>query len=109
MLGNSPLSVRSVFGACWTKATGKVWPLKVQFVVAPVVRIDFSDYSELIPAFTVIALMSFTYNIGVGITAGLVLYPLCKLAAGRAREVRAGLWLLCGLSILFYVFYPYQK
>jgi AGZA family xanthine/uracil permease-like MFS transporter len=77
-------------------------------MVAPVVKIDFDDYTELIPAFTVIALMSFTYNIGIGITAGLILYPLVKLAAGRRSEVHAGLWLLCGLSILFYVFYPYQ-
>jgi AGZA family xanthine/uracil permease-like MFS transporter len=77
-------------------------------MVAPVVKIDFEDYTEAIPAFTVIALMSFTYNIGVGITAGLVLYPLLKLAVGRYREIRAGLWVLCILSALFYVFYPYQ-
>ena len=77
-------------------------------MVAPVVKIDFEDYTELIPAFTVIALMSFTYNIGVGITAGLVLYPLFKLAAGRRREVRPGLWVLCALSVLFYAFFPYR-
>ncbi len=77
-------------------------------MMAPVVRIDFDDYTELIPAFAVIALMSFTYNIGVGITAGLVLYPLFKLAAGRWREVPAGLWLLGALSTLFYLFFPYQ-
>jgi AGZA family xanthine/uracil permease-like MFS transporter len=77
-------------------------------MMAPVVKINFDDYTELIPAFTVIALMSFTYNIGVGITAGLILYPLVKLVAGRGREVHAGLWMLCALSILFYVFYPYE-
>jgi adenine/guanine/hypoxanthine permease len=77
-------------------------------MVAPIVKIDFDDYTELIPAFAVIALMSFTYNIGVGITAGLVLYPLFKLAAGRQREIHPGLWILCILSLLFYVFYPYQ-
>ena len=77
-------------------------------MITPVLKIDFDDYTELIPAFTVIALMSFTYNIGVGITAGLVLYPFFKLAAGRWREIPAGLWMLCGLSILFYIFYPYQ-
>jgi len=77
-------------------------------MITPVLKIDFDDYTELIPAFTVIALMSFTYNIGVGITAGLVLYPFFKLAAGRWREIHAGLWMLCGLSILFYIFYPYQ-
>ena len=77
-------------------------------MVASVVKIDFDDYTELIPAFTVIALMSFTYNIGVGITAGLILYPLFKLAAGRYREIHAGLWVLCILSVLFYLFYPYR-
>jgi adenine/guanine/hypoxanthine permease len=77
-------------------------------MVAPVVKIDFDDYTELVPAFTVIALMSFTYNIGVGITAGLILYPLFKLAAGRYREVHPGLWVLCALSLMFYVFYPYH-
>jgi AGZA family xanthine/uracil permease-like MFS transporter len=77
-------------------------------MVAPIVKIDLDDYTEMIPAFAVIALMSFTYNIGVGITAGLVLYPLFKLAAGRHKEIHAGLWILCILSVLFYVFYPYQ-
>src|ERR1700686_2548333 len=48
-------------------------------MVAPVVKIDFDDYTEAIPAFTVISLMSFTYNIGVGITAGLILYPILKI------------------------------
>jgi AGZA family xanthine/uracil permease-like MFS transporter len=77
-------------------------------MVAPIVRIDFDDLSELIPAFAVIALMSFTYNIGVGITAGFVLHPLFKLATGRAREVRPGLWALFVLSLCFFIFYPYR-
>jgi len=76
-------------------------------MVAPITRIDFRDYSELIPAFAVIGLMSFTYNIGIGITAGFVLYPFFKLVGGRAREVRPGLWVLAALSLLFFIFYPY--
>jgi AGZA family xanthine/uracil permease-like MFS transporter len=71
------------------------------------VRIDFSDYSESIPAFAVVTLMCFTFNIAMGITAGFVLYPLCKLAAGKIKEVRPALLVLTGLSLLFYVFYPY--
>ena len=31
-------------------------------MIAPILKIDFDDYTELIPAFRVIALMSFTYN-----------------------------------------------
>ncbi len=62
-----------------------------------------------IPGFAVVVLMSFTFNIAVGITAGFVLYPLLKLISGRAREVKPGLWGLCVLSLLFYVFYPYGR
>ncbi|MFQ5817391.1 MAG: NCS2 family permease [Terriglobia bacterium] len=76
-------------------------------MLAPITRINFHDYTELIPAFAVIVLMSFTYNIGIGITAGFCLYPFCKLVAGRAREVRSGLWVLGLLSLLFFIFYPY--
>lgn len=76
-------------------------------MLSPITRIRFDDFTELIPAFAVVALMSFTYNVGVGITAGFVLYPLCKLIAGRPREVRAGLWVLAAISLLFFVFYPY--
>ena len=43
-----------------------------------------------------------------GITAGFVLYPFCKLVAGRQKEVRAGLWVLAALSLAFFVFYPYR-
>jgi AGZA family xanthine/uracil permease-like MFS transporter len=76
-------------------------------MLAPITKIRFDDFTELIPAFAVVALMSFTYNIGVGITAGFVLYPFCKLVAGRFREVKPGLWVLAGLSLLFFIFYPY--
>lgn len=77
-------------------------------MLAPITRIGFSDYSEAIPAFAVVALMCFSFNIAVGITAGFVLYPLCKLAAGRAREIKPALWVLTVLSVLFFVFYPYS-
>ncbi len=62
-------------------------------------RIDFEDLTELVPAFLTIALMAFTYNIANGLTAGLLVHPLLKAAAGRFREVKPGglvLALLCG-------------
>ncbi len=77
-------------------------------MVEPITRINFSDFTEVVPAFATVALMSFTFNIGVGLTAGFVLYPFCKLAAGRAGEIKPGLWVLSALSVLFFVFYPYR-
>src|SRR5215467_8365640 len=76
-------------------------------MLEPITKINFADFTELIPSFAVVALMSFTYNIGIGITAGFVLYPFCKLVAGRWQEIKPGLWVLAGLSVLFFIFYPY--
>jgi AGZA family xanthine/uracil permease-like MFS transporter len=67
-------------------------------------HIAFDDLTELVPAFATIAMLVFTYNIANGLTAGLGLYPIVKIAAGRAREVRAGAWALSGMSFLYYAF-----
>jgi AGZA family xanthine/uracil permease-like MFS transporter len=77
------------------------------FMLEPITRIDFSDYSESIPAFAVVTLMCFSFNIAVGISAGFVLYPLCKLLAGKITQVKPALFVLTVLSLLFFVFYPY--
>lgn len=76
------------------------------FMLKPVTHLDFDDFTELAPAFLTIVLMVFTYNIGVGMTAGLILWPLLKLAAGRGREVPAGMWALALLSASFFLFGP---
>lgn len=67
-------------------------------------KIDFDDLTELVPAFTTVIVMVFTFNIANGLTAGLVLYPVMKVLAGRARELRAGTLVLAGLCVLYYVF-----
>jgi AGZA family xanthine/uracil permease-like MFS transporter len=78
------------------------------FMLSPLAKIDFSDYTELVPAFLTIVLMVFTFNIGVGMTAGLLAHPVLKTLSGRREEVPAGMWVFAALSLLFYVFYPYR-
>ena len=78
------------------------------FMLAPISRIDFTDYSESTPAFAVVVLMAFTFNIAIGISAGFVLYPICKTVSGKFAELKPGLWVLTGLSLLFFIFYPYS-
>ncbi|OGD17775.1 MAG: guanine permease [Candidatus Aminicenantes bacterium RBG_16_63_16] len=73
-------------------------------MMSSAVKIDFTDLTELIPAFATIVMMIFTYNIANGLTAGLVLYPVFKIAAGRAREVNAGSVVLGLLCLVYYVF-----
>lgn len=90
------------------QAYGPALMIVGMLMLSPILRINFSDITELIPAFATVTLMSFTFNIGVGMTAGFLAYPFCKVVAGRAREIRGGMWVLAGLSLLFYVFYPYR-
>jgi len=76
------------------------------FMIKPIVQIDFDDLTELIPAFLTVVLMIFTYNIGVGMTAGMITYVLLKVCTGRVREVRAGMWILALLSVSLFIFLP---
>ena len=76
------------------------------FMIRPVLQIDFDDLTELIPAFLTIVLMIFTYNIGVGMTAGMIAYVLLKVMTGRAAEVKPGMWVLALISSSLYVFLP---
>lgn len=78
------------------------------FMIAPVTRLSFDEPSELLPAFLTIVLISFTYNIGVGITAGLLVWPLCRIMIGRTRDVPAGAWVLALISLAFFLLYPHN-
>ena len=76
------------------------------FMIRPVTRFDFDDMTELIPAFLTVTLMVFTYNIGVGMTCGMISHVLLKLCTGRGAEVKPGLWVLALLSVLLLVYLP---
>jgi len=76
-------------------------------MIGAVKEIDFADMTELFPAFMTIVLMIFTYNLGIGITAGFVFYPITKLIGGRIKEVKSGAWVLFGISAIFYVLYAF--
>jgi len=72
-------------------------------MIGAAAHIDYDDLTELVPAFATVVMMVFTFNIGNGLTAGLLLYPLMKLLAGRAREIKAGSIVLAALCALYYV------
>ena len=70
-------------------------------------KIDMNDMTEMVPAMAVIILMSFTYNLGIGLCAGFVLFPLFKMVSGKGSEVKPIAWGLFVLCSLFFIFYPY--
>ncbi len=70
-------------------------------------ELDFSKFEQAVPVFCTIVLMSFTFNIGIGMTAGFVLYPFFQLISGNAKDINAGMIILGAMSLAFYAFFPY--
>jgi AGZA family xanthine/uracil permease-like MFS transporter len=75
-------------------------------MVRPIIKIDWSDYTEAIPAFLVIILMPLTFSIASGIAIGFVAYAAIKFFTGRGKEVS---WLVYVLAILFILRFVYLQ
>jgi AGZA family xanthine/uracil permease-like MFS transporter len=63
------LFLAPVFGAIPACAYGPALIVVGMLMLSPIARVDFNDLTEVIPIFSVIALMSLTYNLGIGMTA----------------------------------------
>lgn len=69
-----------------------------------ITKIDWKDYSESIPAFTVLIMMPLTFSIATGIAMGFITYAALKLFSGRGREVSWLVYLLASLFILRFLY-----
>ncbi len=73
-------------------------------MISSISRIDLEDLTEAVPAFATIVVMIFSYNIANGLTAGLILYPLFKIACGKTEFLHPGSYVLGVLCLVYYVF-----
>jgi AGZA family xanthine/uracil permease-like MFS transporter len=67
-------------------------------------RVEWSDFTEAIPAFVTLLATPLTFSIATGLSFGLISYTLVKVAAGKFRQVSAVIWILTALFILRYVY-----
>jgi len=70
------------------------------YMLGNVVKIDFNDMSEAIPAFLAIIAMPFTYSISEGIAIGIISYTVLTLVTGKTKEKKLSI-LMYLLSLLF--------
>lgn len=75
-------------------------------MMGAVSEIDFSDFTEAVPAFFTIAMMPFTYSIANGIAVGMIFYPIVKIATGKGKEVHKLLYVFALLFILRFILMP---
>ena len=72
-------------------------------MLTSVTKIDFTDYTEAIPAFIAIIAMPFMYSISEGIAMGVISYVVLKLASGKAKDITVLMYVLAVLFILKYI------
>ncbi len=70
------------------------------FMMESIVKIDFSDYTESIPAFLAIIMMPFTNSIAEGLVFGVLSYVVLKLLAGKRKDVTVVMFIV---ACIFFV------
>jgi adenine/guanine/hypoxanthine permease len=70
------------------------------FMMSPIVKINFDDFTESIPAFITIIVMPLTYSIAEGIVFGMLSFVLLKLFTGRVKDITLVMMILAVLFIL---------
>ncbi|MBR6543894.1 MAG: NCS2 family permease [Alistipes sp.] len=85
-------------------ATAPVLIIVGLLMLEPIRNIDFSDYTESIPAFVCILLMPMTYSISDGILIGVIMYVLLNICCGRFKKLTPMMYILALLFILKYIF-----
>lgn len=73
-------------------------------MMGSVMKIDFNDSAEAVPAFLCIMAMPFLYSISEGISFGVISYVILNTAAGKAREKKISL-LMYVLAVIFVLKY----
>lgn len=74
------------------------------YMVNQVGMIDFSDFSEGIPAFVCIAAMPFFYSISEGISMGVITYVVLNVCTGKVKEKKISVVMYI-LALLFLLKY----
>ncbi len=74
------------------------------YMMGSVVKIDFEDMSEAIPAFLTILFMPLAYSISEGIAVGVISYTLINAICGKSKKVTPLMYVLTVLFICKYIF-----
>ena len=81
-------------------ATAPALILVGALLMSEVGRIDFSDFTNALPAFLTIIMMPLTSSIANGFAFGFISYTVMKLVAGQYRQVS---WIMYLVSLAFLI------
>jgi len=71
-----------------------------------VLKIEWDNATEAIPAFVTMTGIVFSYSIADGLALGFIVYPFVKVLAGKGRDVP---WLMYGLAVVLLAYLVFAK
>ena len=98
------LFLEPLFGSIPSAATAPALIIVGVLMITPVSDIDFTDYTEAIPAFLTMLFMVCAYSISDGIMFGILSFVLIKLFVGKAKEIGTTTWIVALLFVVKIVF-----
>ena len=93
-----------IFKAVPAFATAPALLIVGVLMMSAVSSIRWGDLSEAIPAFVTMFFIPLGFSIAAGLSAGMILYPFTKLAAGRSGEIPVVTWVLAAVFIFRFAF-----
>ncbi|MDD4777371.1 MAG: NCS2 family permease [Fermentimonas sp.] len=70
------------------------------FMISSVVRINFNDMTEALPAFLTIVMMPFAFSIAQGIVFGMLSFVLLKALSGKWKHISVTMWVIFVLFVI---------
>lgn len=112
--GLSNIAVAALFllaTFCWplataipAYATAPALILVGALMAESIARIEWTEFSEAVPAFITTLATPLTFSIATGLSLGLISYTVVKIAAGKLGEINLLVWILTVLFILRYIY-----
>lgn len=73
-------------------------------MISAIVKIDFEDITEAIPAYLCLIAMPLMYSIAEGIAIGVISYVIINLICGKAKKITPLMYILAVLFVCKYIF-----
>ena len=73
-------------------------------MVSAIIKVDFEDMTEAVPAYLCMLAMPLAYSISEGIAIGVISYVILNLCGGKTKKITPLMYVLCVLFIVKYIF-----
>ena len=73
-------------------------------MLTSILKVNFEDYTEAIPAYVAVIAMPFMYSISEGIAIGVISYVIINVVCGKAKKITPLMYVLAVLFVCKYIF-----